>query len=228
MLQLIGYDLGSGKGRKALDETIHELAGPACHNIPFAPWLIDCSQPAEDVLVEIDRAVEKAQRGLKSPQSTRRLLVMPLAGDGEPLLGACRGFETTREWLTERHFELRDDGWRAPRVLIVAHTLWGKAKTAERRHLRQAICDRFPSCCHPLNALWLIGTDLAPAEVLRSLEGFLPDHKGEGTDGLLVFAADSRAVESGLDRVRTDVAWMWEHGVAVKHRRPPAPVARAA
>lgn len=125
--------------------------------------------------------------------------------------------------------ELQDDEWRAPRVLIVVSTLWG-ASAADRSRLRQAIADRFPASCHPLYDLWLIQTSLAPAEVLDYLEEFLPDHKaGTGKkDGLLVLAAGHRAVESGLERVRKDVGWMWEHGVAVKHRRPPAPVAHRA
>jgi hypothetical protein len=227
MLQLIAYDLGSRQGRDALDAEIHTLAS-ACHNIPFAPWLVDCDRSAEDVLVRIDREVVKAQRGLKPPESTRRLLVMPLTTEGESLVGACRGFDGTCEWLAEKGLALQDDEWRAPRVLIVVSTLWG-ASAADRSRLRQAIADRFPESCHPLLDLWLINTSLAPAEVLDYLEGFLPDRKAATgkEDGLLVLVAGQRAVESGLERVRKDVCWMWEHGVAVKHRRPPAPVAHA-
>ncbi len=202
------------------------------HNLPYAPWLIECDQPAGAMLSAIDKAVARAQ----PPNSERRLLAIPLAP------GTCRGYDDTRtspedartEWLRKVEFRHGSE------VLVIAYTLWNRATKAQREALDRAIKERYPDCCEPFETLWLVSTDEAPTAVLDYLEPFLPD-RGKAVpqmkmrDGLLVAVASDTAAESGLDGRRSPVSagsgagtdprkvnavgWMRKHGIAVKHVR---------
>jgi hypothetical protein len=63
-----------------------------------------------------------------------------------------------------------------------------------------------------------VRTSLPPEEVCRYLEPFLPNQDPEEPDGLLVLHARGPVVETGLERVREDVGWLWENGITVKVR----------
>jgi hypothetical protein len=234
MLHLIGYDLGSkekdnSKVYRALEKAIIGLAGgeAACHKVPGGPWLLKTQESIERVLIEVDRKVAAALRGLKPPL-TRKLLALTLVRDDkELLLGAHRELNPTANWLSSKGFTLHDDGWYAPRVLAIDFTLRGlspEATARENRKLRMAIWHRFHGCCNPLHTLWFVHTSLPPEEVCRYLETFLPQRKaGKGVKAageLLVLHARGPAVESGLERVRADVGWLWENGISVKDRWP--------
>lgn len=225
MLQLIGYDVTDlGGAHDALAKANEALAGSPdlCHNVPGGPWLVKTGKSVEHSLIKIDEAVAAAHKGVK-PVPTRNLLALSLAQDGEELLGACRGFKKTEKWLAGKHigFPLEDEGWFTPRVLAISFVLHG-AESRDYPKLHHAILHRFEGCCNPLHTLWFVHTSLPPKEVCRYLEPYLP---GGGKYELLVVQVRGPAVESGLKRVRTDVGWLWENGIQVRHRRPPEPVA---
>jgi hypothetical protein len=144
-------------------------------------------------------------------------LGLTLAQDGEPLLGAHRGFDATAAWLSSERFSLTDHGWHSPRVLYITFGLHD-ASAEDFRELGTAIWHRFHGCCRPLHSDWLVHTSLPPGEVCRYLETFLPKN-GAGAAELLVLHPRGPAVESGCEQIRTDVGWLWENGIDVKHRR---------
>jgi hypothetical protein len=218
MLHLIESEMGrdNGRGRRAMKKAITRLGKTAAYNMPYAPWLVESDQPVDVMLRAIDKAVETA-----TPEGAkRRLLGIPLAP------GTCRGYDDTRAW--PRELKLRH----GEEVLVIAYTLWHRATKAERDALDSAIKERYPDCCEPFETLWLVSTDEAPTAVLDHLEPFLPDRGEAQRDGLLVAVASDTAAESGLNGRRsvgtvaaTDprrvnpVAWMEQHGIAVKHVR---------
>jgi hypothetical protein len=220
MLHLIESEMGrdNGRGRRAMRKAIEGLGCSVSYNMPYAPWLVESDQPVEDMLTTLDKAVRSAHA--KSGNPKRKLLGVPLAP------GACRGYDDAGKWPQE--VELRHGS----EVLVIAYTLWHRATKAERDALDSAIKERYPDCCEPFETLWLVSTDEAPTAVLDYLEPFLPDRGQAQRDGLLVAVASDTAAESGLNGRRsvgtvaaTDprrvnpVAWMEQHGIAVKHVR---------
>lgn len=217
MLQLVNYDLGGQGVHQALANAVATLS-QSCHNPRGGPWLLKTGCSVEAVLNELDTQIGAVLTGVRPPP-TRKLLALGLADDSDQkVLGAQRGLSATADWLAgPATFPLYDDGWYSPRVLALDFGLH-KATSSDYSKLHMAIWHRFRGCCNPLHTLWFVRTSLPPEEVCHYLEPFLPNRDPEEPDGLLVFHARGPAVETGLDRVREDVGWLWENGITVKVR----------
>lgn len=217
MLQLIGYDLE--EGWPTLKAAVQSLAGPDiavnCHQIERGPWLLKTDETVEDVHKAVLEPVAAALKG-SEPPITRKLLALLLAETKGPLLGAHRGFDSTAQWLEDAGFPLFDEGWFSPRTLYI-RTRLEEASAGDFHELRTAIWHRFHGCCKPLKSEWFVHTSLPPREVCRYLEPFLPENADSAE--LLVLHPCGPAVESGFEQVRTDIGWLWENGIPVKHRR---------
>lgn len=220
MLQLVNYDLGGDGVYPVLASAVASLS-VSSHNPGGGPWLLKTVHSVEYVLDHLEEPIRKFHTRIHQkgkPRFTRKLLALWLGDEGERLLGAHRGLDATRAWLTQQlAIELYDDGWYSPRVLALDFGLH-KSDDGDHHKLRMAIWHRFRGCCNPARTFWFVRTSLPPEEVCSYLEPYLPNRDPNEPDGLLVVHARGPVVETGLDRVRTDVGWLWENGLTVKVR----------
>lgn len=211
MLQLINYDLQEPvKNYPALEHAIEEIGGGI--HVLNGPWIIDTGKSSQLVLTTLITSLREAAEENKEEDRGDKLLVFPVQAG---------------EISTGRSLRLKPPGHHAgEKVIAVSYNFRSLRFTSSarpiseiREDLIRALNEIGPTC-HPLDAFWLVKTELSAHEVHLALEKAvsLPPNVE-----LVVAEVDrsAKGAEEGLEPV--DYDWLVNAGVLGPVLWPEAP-----
>lgn len=195
MLQLINYDLQEPvKDYSAIEGAVEKMGGGI--HVLNGPWIIDTGKSPQDVLAALTTSLQEEDRG-------DRLLVLPIRG-GE--IGTGRNLAFRRP--------ARHAGEKVVTVSYSLRSLPGESSAPPISEIREALIEALMTLgptCHPLDAFWLVKTELSAHEVHLELEKAVPLPPNVELVVAEVNRKAKKGAEEGLDPA--DHAWLVKAGV---------------